>query len=494
MICISINQESRRLALVDMLNAAKQCDLLEIRLDRFGLAPGLSELLAAKPKPVIMTCRRPRDGGNWDGDEEERLALLRQCIVSKADYVEIELDVADKIRPYPPTKRVISYTNLRETPPDIADIYSEARSKHPDVIKLTTLARTPEEAWPLMQILAKSTVPTVVFGLGKPGVMLTVLGKKIGAPWTYAALERGMEAYPGQPTVHALEAVYHYRALERGTRLIGVTGFGEREVANIAALNAALAHLALPARCLPLGVGSLYLFRKVVEAVKLAGAVIDPEHQETILEMVTEMQPSAQQTRAADLILRKDKHWHGYHTLCHAAANALAAAAKGAAAAGDQPLRNRIVMIMGINPLARGLAAEAQRQGASVILASRQPKAGQQMAQELSCRHVQFDAVYSTSHDTLVVCDEERIEVKGKPVVSSLRPSYLKSGMVVMDLTAALQPSPLLREARTRGCTVVTPRQLLVEQADVQTQLLSSKQVPREVLEKACAEFFEEDN
>ena len=35
MICISINQESRRFALVDMLNAAKQCDLLEIRLDRF---------------------------------------------------------------------------------------------------------------------------------------------------------------------------------------------------------------------------------------------------------------------------------------------------------------------------------------------------------------------------------------------------------------------------------------------------------------------------
>ena len=56
MICISINQESRRLALVDMLNASRQCDLLEIRLDRFGMAPGLSEMLAAKPKPAIMSC------------------------------------------------------------------------------------------------------------------------------------------------------------------------------------------------------------------------------------------------------------------------------------------------------------------------------------------------------------------------------------------------------------------------------------------------------
>src|SRR5580700_7861211 len=116
MICISINQESRRMALVDMLNAASQCDLLEVRLDRFGKAPELGELLGNKPRPVIMSCRRVRDGGAWDGTEEERLALLRQCIISKADYVEIELDVADQIRPFPPARRVISYTNLTETP------------------------------------------------------------------------------------------------------------------------------------------------------------------------------------------------------------------------------------------------------------------------------------------------------------------------------------------------------------------------------------------
>ena len=199
MICISIAQESRRMALADMLNAAPQCDLLEVRLDRFAKAPDIGELLAHKPKPIILSCRRRQDVGAREGSEDERLALLRQCIVSKGDYVEIELDVADQIRPFPPAKRVISYTNFGETPPDIADIYAEAQTKHPDVIKLVTLARTPEEAWPLLQILAKPALPTVVVGLGKPGIMLSVLGKKIGSPWTYAALEKGMETYPGRP-------------------------------------------------------------------------------------------------------------------------------------------------------------------------------------------------------------------------------------------------------------------------------------------------------
>ncbi len=365
MICISIIQESRRLALADMLNASRQCDLLEVRLDRFGKAPEIAEMLSVKPKPVIMSCRRPRDGGLWDGSEEERLAILRQCIINKADYVEIELDVADQVRKFPPTKRVISYTNRTETPADIAEIYAQAQTKNPDVIKLTTLARTPEEAWPLVQILAHAKVPTVLVGLGKPGVMLSVLGAKIGAPWTYAALERGMEAYADEPTISDLENVYHFRAINRATRFIGVTGFGERERATVAALNAAFAHLHLPALCLPLGVGNVRLFGKVIEAVKLAGAVIDAEHRQEILQIATEREPSAARTGAADLILHRDNKWHAADTQIPATMNALEAV-MGARSGSEHPLAGRIVLIAGVNDLARMTARriEAARQRA----------------------------------------------------------------------------------------------------------------------------------
>src|ERR1043166_4989528 len=132
MICISINQESRRFAMADMVNSKQfAADFLELRLDRFGKSPDIGEMIAARPKPLIMACRRTADGGFYEDSEQERLAILRQCIISKADYVEIELDVADDIRPFPPSKRVISYTNLRETPADIVEIYDQARTKKP---------------------------------------------------------------------------------------------------------------------------------------------------------------------------------------------------------------------------------------------------------------------------------------------------------------------------------------------------------------------------
>lgn len=490
MICISINQESRRLALVDMLNAARYADLLEVRLDRFGKAPDVGELIANKPKPVIMSCRRAKDGGYWDGSEQERLAILRQCIISKAEYVEIELDAADDIRRFPPSQRVISYTNLQETPADILEIYDEARTKSPDVIKLVTLTRTPEEAWPLVQIVAKATVPTVVVGLGKPGVMLAILGKRIGAPWIYAALEHGMEAYPGQPTIDDLATIYRFHDVQRATRFVGVTGFGEREIITVAALNAALAQAESPYRCLPMAVGDLKVFRKVIDAVKLGALVVDGAHQQTIMQIGAEAHGSAKTTQAADVLIHKGDAWHAFHTAAQTWIEALEATL-ASKFPGDNPLKDRMVVLVGVNAGAGILAAEVQRHGGSAIIASFNKKAGQQLAQTLGCRFIQFEALYSTMHDVLVVCAEETQDDPKKP--GSVHAGYLKPGMTVMDLTASVRPSELLREARLRGCLTISPRELLLNQLEQQVRLLTGTTIARPVLEKAIPERYQED-
>jgi 3-dehydroquinate dehydratase/shikimate dehydrogenase len=483
MICISIAQESRRLALADMLNASGQCDVLEVRLDRFTKAPEIGELLANKPKPVIMSCRRQQDGGYWKGTEADRIALLRQCVISKADYVEIELDIADQIRKFPPAKRVITYTNLSETPPDIAKTYEEAQKKSPDVIKLTTLARTVEEAWPLVQILAKQREPTVVVGLGKPGVMLNVLGKKLGAPWTYAALEKGMEAYPGQPTARDLNEVYHYNEIDRGTRFVGVTGFDDQEFLTVAAVNAALKHFAMPARCLPLPMGKVALFQKIIDATKLAAVVIDPLHRGAILEITNEPDDAAKESGSADVIIKTEEKWRGYNTLWRAALSALEDALRSKSKA-EKPLEGRVVMIMGVNALARSMAYAVKSRGGVPIIASRDGGAAQMTAQQFQCRHVQFEAIYSTMHDILIVCSEEKekLREKARSGEAGVHGGYLKPGMGVMDLTAMPHTTRLLDDAELRGCVVVSPKQILLGQLEQQVRLVTGKDVPRELL------------
>lgn len=494
MICISIAQESRRFALVDMHNSAKQCDLLEVQLDRFSKAPDVKELLANKPKPIILSCRRPADGGQWSGTEEERLALLRQCIVSKADYVEIELDAADQIRKFPPAKRVISYTNLQETPANIGEIYAEALKKSPDIIKLVTVAKTPEEAWPLMQILSKPKVPTVVVGLGKPGLMLTVLGKRIGAPFTYAALEKGMEAYPEQPTVRELRDVYCYDDIGKTTRLIAVTGFTDREYVIAGVLNRGFKNLDLNMRCLPVQVGNINLFSKVMDIVKMKAVVTSEPWRKDMLKVANELEPAAEQAQALDLLVHEDKVWTGYNLLWRSAGAALESTLRGKYPS-DKPLENKVVMIVGADATARSLALGVSSRGAIPIVASRDRDNAHKLAKEIGCRFIGFEAIYSTAHNVLIVCTPEEYDpMQGRSLRTQIHPGYLKPSIAVMDFTNMPKLSELQLEAKKRGCEVVTPRRVMLEQILLTLRLITDKDVTRETLEQAMSELTPEEN
>jgi 3-dehydroquinate dehydratase/shikimate dehydrogenase len=488
MICVSVATESRRMAMADMLTAARQADLLELRLDRFGRAPDVRDLLAAKRKPVVVACRRPADGGAWQGSEDERLALLRQCVIDGADYVEVELDVADQIRHFPGCKRVVSYTALTETPADISERYDEARAKRPDVVKLTTRARTPEEAWPLVQILARASVPTIVVGLGPAGVTLDVLGKKLGAPWAYAALGRGLESYPGEPTIDDLEAVYRYRSIDRATRLVGVTGLDDRARYSIAALNACFADLNLPTRCWPVAIGNLGLFRKIARAVKLAGLIVDDAHQGTIQGIATETDASASEAGAADVLQEHAGGWRAYQTA--AAAGVAALESTLAARTPGGKLKAKFVAVVGTSGSACGVARAVQALGASVIIVGHKRDEAHRLAERLGCRYVLLEALYGTLHDVLVVCPSGDVAERraGAPAV---HPGYLRPGMAVLDLTASIAASPLLRAAEDRDCVTVPPRQLFAEVVARQFHLLAGVHASREVLTDAldrCAE------
>lgn len=472
MICISISQESRRLALVDMHNAGPQCDLLEVRLDRFDNAANLGELLTHKPKPVILTCRRTEDGGEWQGSEADRLALLRQAVVSEADYVEIEMDVADQVRRFGSAKRVISYINLMETPDTLPAIYADALTKDPDVVKIVVPVHSPEEVWPVVQVLGKPAVPTVVLGLGKAGVMLAIMARKMGAPWTYAALERGMEADHGQPTVADLHKTYHFGSIARGTPLVGVTGFGEWSTVNVALLNTAFAGLGVPTRCLPLAVGELQVFRKVLKALKLGSVVIDPENQSSIRQAVPNIKPSAKLAEAVDFLSYEEDAWQGYNLRCRAVLAALDAALREKP--GEKGMDGRVILLVGVNGLTHVLAMGVQQAGGIPIIADRHAYAGQELAKTLGCRFILPEAVYTTLHEVLIRCDD-----------TELHPGYLKPSMTVLDLSAPLRPSPLLAAAGERGCQVVSPGRVFVELVARQARAITGEDVARGPLQEA---------
>ncbi len=466
------------MALADIVNAGLQADLIEVRLDRFIKAPDISELVAKKRKPVIMCCRRRQDGGDWQGSEPERLALLRQCVVSKADYVEVELDVADQVRKMGPTKRIISYTNLKGTPRNIAEVQAAAVKKGADVVRIATAVNTPAEAWPVVQTLAQTKVPTVVAGIGQAGVTLSLLARKLGAPWTYAALEPGRRSYPGQPTLYELTDLYQHNHIQKKTRFVAVTSTSSQSLFMLGILNELFRLSGLPARCLPTTLGKPAVFKRLMNLLKLGAVVVGPADRGAAFALADNSDEAAAKAQAVDLLVPTAKGWHGKCLIWRAALAGLEQVlSSGAGGASAEPLKGRMVMVAGADGTGRAMAYGLSLRGAALIVASRNPKDGQFAAQLFQCRHIKFEGIYSTMHEVLVVCshEEEKLSGKLRSGETGVHAGYLKPTMTVLDLTSMPQDSKLVAEARERECRVVEPKLVFLNHMRLLAKLLLNR-------------------
>src|SRR4051794_13589998 len=177
MICVTIGR-GRHASLAEEWKEAAEAgaELVELRVDCLRREPDLKRVLAKRPTPMVLTLRRGSDGGLWRGHEEKRQQLLREAIVLGVDYVDLEMDIAPKIRRFGKTKRIISHHNFKETPEDLDDIIEEIGKLDPDVVKVATMAGTVADAVRVLQAGAKAPGPTTAIAMGELGFFTRILG------------------------------------------------------------------------------------------------------------------------------------------------------------------------------------------------------------------------------------------------------------------------------------------------------------------------------
>lgn len=486
MICISVTPESRQLAKVDILNAARQSDLVEVCLDRLVKEPDVKELLEGAKKPILISCRRQSEGGQFQGTEEERLLLLRQAILAGPAYIEMDIETAHKVPRFGKVQRVISHTSLdRPLGNDIDQIFDEAVAAKADVIKFTWPTQTLEAAWPLLAAVSqKRALPVVGLGLGRCGLTFSLLGRKYGSPWIYAALEKGMEAFPGQPTVGDLDNLYRWRQVSAKTRFIGVCGFSEMSLATCKVLNAAFDQLDMNTRCLPFDTKNTDQLAKMLDILKVPAMLVMPAYGQALLKLAQQMDEGTRQAQYADLFLKQPEGWQAYNLMGRIALKSLETKL-GKKSAEDRPLERRNVMILGAGGLAQALSLGVQKRAGLVSLCAAEDQEAQKAAQHTSCRFVPLAKLYETLVDSVITTVRNFDHATRK---TSINPSLLRPGMAFMDLTDPPAESPLLVEARERGCKVVEPSDIFAEYVTQIFKSLTGKELPPEAFAAGLTE------
>jgi 3-dehydroquinate dehydratase/shikimate dehydrogenase len=485
MICISVTPESRQLAKVDIYNAANQCDLVEVCLDRLQKEPDVKDMISGSKKPVLISCRPPHEGGKFDGTEEERLALLRQAILAGPDYVELDPDSAMKIPRFGKTQRVISFASLTRPLHDVEAAFDEATRCKADIVKFTWPTDTLESAWPLLAVVSqKRMLPVVGLGLGRCGLTFSLLGRKYGSPWIYAALEKGMEAFPGQPTVGELDDVYRWREVDPKTRFIGVAGEGVAEIAISKILNAAFDISGMNTRCLPLDFKSLEPLPKMLEILKIPAIIATPHAGRRVMGLAATGDDVAKAAQFSDVVIKSSDSWQAHNLVWKSALRALEAKL-GKQSAEDRPLDKRNVMIVGSGGLAISLSHGVKRRHGLVSICSGDETEAKKIAASGDLRYVPVAKLYDTLVDVIVLTANSMDHGSKK---SPLNPSLLRQGMTVMDLSDLPGESIFTQEARERGCKVVEPAEVFADYVGSLFKSLTGQELPPDAFSQGLSD------
>lgn len=477
MICITVTPTSRTLAKADLLNAARYGDIIELCLDHFHKEPNIKDLISAVDKPIIISCRRQQDGGQWKGTEEERLLLLRNAIVAGPAYIELDLDIAKDIPRFGSVQRVISFTQMDEPGTDIDRIFYEASNANADVVKFCWPTPTIDAAWPLLAAVSqKRILPVVGMGLGKPELTFSLLGRKYGSPWIYAALEQGMQAHPGQATVFELNEIYHCEDIGPKTAFVAIAGFGEAQTITTKILNAAFKSLDLKVRCLPIEIGDINRLKKMLDVLKVRAIIVSGAKGTELFNLAEHVDETDTKCGYINLLLKRDDGWHGYNTLWRSALKSLEKQL-GGGGSGERPLERLNVLILGSGGIAQSLVyAVTQRKGL-VSICGPDDKISQKISSENGCRFVPYQNLYDTLADAIIIADPS---IQAGTKHGQINPSVLKINMAVADVSNLPLETHLLDEARERRCNVVDSQDIFKLQLNSQFKAITGKEIPEE--------------
>lgn len=488
MICVSLARTRHRMMIAEhQVLKDKGAELVELRVDWLSRAPELSRLITQRPTPVVFTCRRPTDGGRWKGSEDERQTLLRAAIVAGVEYVDLERDVATKIRRYGKTKRIVSHHDFVQTPDDLEEIYASMCELDADILKVVTMANSPADCVRLLKLAEGAKIPTIAFCMGEFGVISRLLCGRYGAPFTYATFSKEREIAPGQLSFEEMQKLYRYDAITKQTKLFGVLGDPIGHSLSPLLHNKAMQQIGYDGCYIPLRVPPDQFSSTLddFQWLGIQGYSVTIPHKEAALAKYPLCDDEVRKIGAANTIYHDtDGAWRSCNTDLAAAMESLQLGMREL-----ESLEGKRVLILGSGGAARAIGFGVMHRGGALVVTSRTTNRAKQLAEELGCRFCTWENRGSEGVDVLINCTP----VGMSPNVddSPFQAHWLQEELLVFDTIYNPEQTLLIRQARERGCRTVTGIEMFIRQAAAQFKLFTGQPAPldgmRDTLRRAIS-------
>ena len=471
--------------------AAQGADLVELRLDLLDRPPSpprVASLIEACPLPAIVTLRPTRQGGRYNGDEAERLALLQHALDAGAAWIDVEDDVPAERRPRGAV--ILSHHDFGGCPADLDAIVDAMEASDAAVNKVAFAAAGPDEALRAFDVLRRCRKPTIALAMGEEGLLSRIAAPKFGAFGTFAALAAGAESAPGQPTIDQLRGLYRWDSIGPGTTLYGVIGCPVGHSMSPAIHNAAIEAAGLDGLYVPLLVHpDEECFRRLLDGIRRRtwldwrGLSVTIPHKEHALRAVgaAGCDPLAVTIGAVNTIsLEPDGSLRGDNTDYAAAIDSLC----GALEIERPHLAGRKVAVLGAGGVSRAIAAGLADCGARVTVYNRTRARAEELAGDFGARG---GDLADAPGDAEVVINGTSVGMHPRADATPL-PNLPSTVRLVFDTIYNPIQTRLLTEARAAGAAVLTGVDMFVAQGAAQFERWTGQAAPRDIMRAVIVE------
>ena len=528
LVCVPLMVETVERAIADAVLAGEHgADLVEYRIDELFSTlddlPDVLRLVDGSPLPCIVTCRPTWEGGFYDGDEDERVAMFERLGTSDTPPRYIDAELAAYTRSaneqmkinlavdHPGQKRdlrtrlILSSHDFSGRPADLTRrVLRMQREPAASVNKVAFRARSLRDNLELFDLLAESPRPMVALGMGEFGLMSRILAPKFGGFLTFASLRDESTTAPGQPSIQELLGTYRFRTIGRATRVYGIVGWPVGHSRSPLIHNAGFEELGHDGVYVPMPIVSgddpetsyASLKATLMEFIEhpsldFAGCSVTLPFKESLVRLAREQGWTLDGVASASgsantVVVERDERGVAASVRV---VNTDAAAALHGLSRELGGLRGKRVLMLGAGGVARAIAFALAGEGAALVITNRSGSRAERLAGDINALHPGAAAALpwpergGATPDAIVHCTSVGMAGGPAPDESPLGPdafANLSPGTVLLETVYAPVRTSLLSMARDAGWRTIDGVEMFVEQGAKQFELWTGCPAPRE--------------
>ena len=488
-LCLTLNKSTLKENLADL--ERNHSDMAELRIDllKESEREGIIDFSSRVSLPLILTCRKEIDGGQWSGSDADREALLLWALDGNFGFIDIEEDelssaLEEKARDRG-IKIIRSFHDFRETPADL-ESRLEAMSERGDLVKAAVMTRGSSDLLTLFRIADswderhRGKNNLILLGMGAFGVPSRILAGRMGCFLSFCSPDK-VETAPGHMSWETLHDLYRAGQVDRDTQIFGIIGNPVLHTRSPQIHNPGFQALGRKAVYVPFTVDDLPSFLSLAELLDLRGCSVTVPHKQAIREFLASEDEAVSAVGACNTLLRLDKSvgggFRGANTDINGFIDPLKEVIQG-------DLKDLKAAVIGAGGAGRAAVYALVKEGCKVAVFNRSRNRAVELGKEFGAEGASLDELSELCNRDKagfdLIIQTTSVGMHGVPGDPDPIPFYKFTGHeLVYDIIYSPPETELMKRASLAGCRVLGGMPMLLAQGRAQFLLFTGRDLPR---------------